>query len=81
LRDLVSSCLILPKARAAWWGARVCCCGFRNSSASSQGIDAFATMSLVEVALSVGFQMQSHFTCVFKRLVGERRVPGASPTD
>ena len=28
-------------------------------------------MSLVDVALSVGFQTQSHFTSVFKRFVGE----------
>jgi AraC family transcriptional regulator len=28
-------------------------------------------MSLVEIALSVGFQTQSHFTCVFKRYVGQ----------
>jgi len=26
--------------------------------------------SLVEIALSVGFQSQSHFTCVFKRFTG-----------
>ena len=29
------------------------------------------SMSLVEVALSVGFQTQSHFTSVFKRVVGK----------
>jgi AraC-like DNA-binding protein len=28
-------------------------------------------MPLVEVALSVGFQTQAHFTTVFRRLVGE----------
>jgi AraC-like DNA-binding protein len=28
-------------------------------------------MSLVDVALSVGFQTQSHFTSVFKRYAGQ----------
>jgi AraC family transcriptional regulator len=35
-------------------------------------------MSVVDVALSVGFQTQSHFTSVFKR--GNRRAPGGSRT-
>jgi len=36
-------------------------------------------MSLVDVALSVGFQTQAHFTSVFKRYAGSRRARGASP--
>jgi len=36
-------------------------------------------MSLVDVALSVGFQTQSHFTSVFKRYAVKPRAPGVSP--
>jgi len=30
-----------------------------------------STMTLVEIALTVGFQTQAHFTTVFKRFVGD----------
>jgi AraC-like DNA-binding protein len=44
-----------------------------------------SSLTLVDVALSVGFQTQSHFTTVFKRFTGEtphrwrRSTAGANP--
>src|SRR6202000_2843655 len=46
-----------------------------------------ATITLVEISLTVGFQTQAHFTTVFKRFVGDtpynwRRTEGrVSPSD
>ena len=37
----------------------------------AQEMLAEGTLSLVEIALSVGFQTQSHFTTVFKRFAGQ----------
>jgi AraC family transcriptional regulator len=61
----------------------------RRRVARSQQLLAETHATLVEIALSVGFQTQAHFTTVFKRFVGdtprqwrcatyERRLPGAS---